>query len=96
MEHWLNPLRVIFYILNIFIVILIIYLFFSKSGVKQNKTIKQQIAKIEERNRELEKNIKDIENRINWFRELPDFQKYVIHKETGYLAPDETLVIFEE
>jgi len=95
LELWLNPFRVIFYLLNISIISLSIYLFFSSSGIKQNNTIKKQIITMENKNRELEKNIENMDNRVNWFKELAEFQKYVIHKEKGYLAPDEILVIFE-
>lgn len=90
----LNIFRYVFYMLNMFIVIFIIFLFLY--GFSKNDSIRIKINELSKKNNTITKELNSLQNNIELFQSDKVFQKHIIHKEMGYIATDEFIYFFEE
>ena len=96
MSQILNPFRLIFYILNIAIVIIFVLLIFSDKGIKQNDKLEALVLKSNQRYADTFKEYNDLKRKIKLFKENQYYQVKIIHEEIGYIGENERIYIFKK
>jgi tetrahydromethanopterin S-methyltransferase subunit G len=91
-----NPFRIIFYLLNIVITIVFIFIIFSNKGIKQNDNLEKLVISSKERYGKIQEEYNDLKRKIEFFNKNEYYQVMVIHKEIGYISEDERIYIFED
>lgn len=96
MIHVLNPFRIIFYFLNILIVIFFVFLIFSNKGIKQNDKLEGFVVKSKVKYENILQEYNKLKRKIELFKGNEYYQIMVIHKEMGYIKENERIYIFKE
>jgi len=91
-----NPFRIIFYFLNVIVVISFILLLFSNKGIKQNDNLEKLVLKSKIKYEKILKDYNDLKRKIELFKGNEYYQVMVIHKEIGYIKKNERIYIFED
>jgi len=92
----LNPFRIIFYLLNILIVLSFIFMIFSDKGIKQNDTLESLVAGSKVKYEKTFNEYSDLKRKIELFKKNEYYQLRVIHREIGYIKNNERIYIFDK
>jgi len=94
--RFFNPFRIIFYFLNILIVISFVFLIFSEKGIKQNDVLEDLVNNSKTKYEDTLKEYTNLKRKIELFKKNEYYQVMVIHREIGYIKENERIYIFEK